>query len=102
MLTELHQDCAMTPDTHVSLSGDISDAAAFLQAFAAAPDWQDCVDALWMTLPHVLPGIRMDIYAIGQADLAALIFSSAERPVISPPLAAVSDVQIRTWLQREG
>ena len=92
----------MTPDTHVSLSGDLSDAAAFLQAFAAAPDWQDCVDALWMTLPHVLPGIRMDIYAIGPAELATLLFSSAERPVISPPLASVTDAQIRGWLEREG
>src|SRR4051794_40679791 len=65
MLIESHQDCAMTPDTHASLSGDPSDAAAFLQAFAAAPDWQDCADALWTTLPQMLPGIRMDIYAVG-------------------------------------
>jgi signal transduction histidine kinase len=102
MLIELHQDCAMTPDTQASLSGDLADAAAFLQAFAAAPDWQDCVDALWMTLPHVLPGIRMDIYAVGPADLATLLFSSAQRPVISPPLASVTDAQIRGWLEREG
>ena len=46
MLTELHQDCTMTPDTQASLSGDLSDAAAFLQAFAAAPDWQDCIDEI--------------------------------------------------------
>ncbi len=92
----------MTPDTQVSLSGDLSDAAAFLQAFAAAPDWQDCVDTLWMTLPRVLPGIRVDIYAVGPADLATLLFSSTERPVISPALASVADVQIRAWLEREG
>jgi signal transduction histidine kinase len=102
MLIEVRQDCAMTPDTQASLSGDLSDAAAFLQGLAAAPDWQDCVNTLWMTLPRVLPGIRVDIYAIGVADLATLIFSSAERPVVSPPLAAASDVQIRNWLQREG
>jgi len=102
MLTELHQDCAMTPDTHVSLSGDLSDAATFLQSFAAAPDWQDCVDALWVTLPHLLPGIRVDIYAAGPADLATLLFSSAERPVISPPIASVGDAHIRDWLEREG
>src|SRR6476646_6330880 len=101
MLIEVRQDCAMTPDTQASLSGDLSDAAAFLQGLAAAPDWQDCVNTLWMTLPRVLPGIRVDIYAIGVADLATLIFSSAERPVVSPPLAAASDVQIRNWLQRE-
>src|SRR5215207_1108754 len=100
MLIELHQDCAMTPDTHASLSGDLSDAAAFLQAFAAAPDWQDCIDTLWMTLPHVLPGIRMDIYAAGPADLASLLFSSAQRPVLWPPLASVTDAQIRSWLER--
>ena len=92
----------MTPDTHTSLSGDLSDAAAFLQAFAAAPDWQDCVDALWTTLPHVLPGIRVDIYAAGPADLATLLFSSIERPVISPALASVTDAQICGWLEREG
>jgi signal transduction histidine kinase len=102
MLTELHQDCAMTPDTQVSLSGDLSDASAFLQAFAAAPDWQDCVDALWVTLPRLLPSIRVDIYAAGTADLATLLFSSAERPVISPPLASITDAQIRSWLEREG
>jgi hypothetical protein len=102
MLTELHQDCAMTPDTQASLSGDLSDAAAFLQAFAAAPDWQDCIDALWMTLPHVLPGIRVDIYAAEPADLATLLFSSSERPVISPALASVTDAQICAWLEREG
>ena len=92
----------MTPDTHASLSGDLSDAVAFLQAFAAAPDWQDCADTLWATLPHVLPGIRVDIYAAGPADLATLLFSSIERPVISPALASVSDAQIRSWLEREG
>ncbi len=92
----------MTPDTHVSLSGDLSDAAAFLQAFAAAPDWQECVDALWMTLPHLLPGIRMDIYAVGPADQVTLFFSSAVQPVISPALASVTDAQIRSWLEREG
>ena len=102
MLIELHQDSAMTPDTHASLSGDLSDAAAFLQAFAAAPDWQDCADTLWTMLSHVLPGIRVDIYAAGPADLATLIFSSIERPVISPSLASVTDVQIRSWLEREG
>jgi signal transduction histidine kinase len=102
MLIELHQDCAMTPDTHASLSGDLSDVAAFLQAFAAAPDWQDCVDALWTALPHVLPDIRVDIYAAGPADLAYLVFSSSERPMISPPLASFTDAQIRGWLQREG
>jgi signal transduction histidine kinase len=53
-------------------------------------------------LPHVLPGIRVDIYATGPADLASLLFSSAEWPVISPPLASVSDTQIRGWLEREG
>ena len=92
----------MTPDTHTSLSGDLSDAAAFLQAFAAATDWQDCVDALWTTLPHLLSGIRVDIYAAGPADLATLLFSSIERPVISPTLASVSDAQIRGWLECEG
>jgi signal transduction histidine kinase len=102
MLIELHQDCAMTPDTQVSLSGDLSDVAAFLQAFGAAPVWQDCVDILWMTLPHLLPDIRMDIYAVGPSDLSTLRFSSAERPVISPPLASVTDAQIRGWLEREG
>jgi len=102
MLTELHQDCTMTPDTQASLSGDLSDAAAFLQAFAAAPDWQDCIDALWMALPHVLPDIRVDIYAADPADLATLVFSSSERPVISPALASVTDAQICAWLEREG
>jgi signal transduction histidine kinase len=102
MLIELHQDCAMTPDTYAALSGDLSDAAAFLHAFAAAPDWQDCVDTLWMTLPHVLPGIRVDVYAAGPADLASLLFSSAERPLIWPALGSVSDTQIRGWLEREG
>jgi signal transduction histidine kinase len=102
MLIELHQDCAMTPDTRAAFSGDLSDAVAFLHAFAAAPDWQDCVDILWKTLPHVLPGIRVDIYAAGTADLASLLFSSAEWPVISPPLASVIDTQIRGWLEREG
>lgn len=102
MLIELHQDCAMTPDTYAALSGDLSDAAAFLHAFAAAPDWQDCVDTLWVTLPHVLPGIRVDVYSAGPADLASLLFSSAERPVISPPLESVGDAQIRSWLEREG
>jgi signal transduction histidine kinase len=102
MLIELHQDCAMTPDTHASLSGDLSNATAFLQAFAAAPDWQDCVDTLWTTLSHVLPGVRLDIYAAGPTDLATLLFSSVERPVISPTLASVTDVQIRSWLEREG
>ena len=92
----------MTPDTHASLSGDLSDAAAFLQAFAAAPDWQDCADTLWTTLPHVLPGIRVDIYSAGPADLATLLFSSIERPVISPVLASVTDAQIRSWFEREG
>lgn len=102
MLIELHQDCAMTPDTHTSLSGDRSDAAAFLQALAAAPDWQGCVDALWITLPHVLPSIRVDIYAADPDDRATLLFSSIERPVISPALASVSDTQIRGWLECEG
>src|SRR5215213_1298260 len=102
MLIESRQDCVMIPDTHESLSGNLSDVAVFLHAFAAAPDWQGCVDTLWMTLPHVLPGIRVDIYAAGPADLANLLFSSAEWPVISPPLASVSDTQIRGWLEREG
>jgi signal transduction histidine kinase len=102
MLIELHQDCAMTPDTQSSLSGDLSDAAAFLQAFAAAPDWQDCADALWLSLPHVLSGIRVDIYAVGPAELATLLFSSAERPFISPAVGAASDAQIRMSLEREG
>jgi signal transduction histidine kinase len=102
MLTELHQDCAMTPDSHVSLSGDLADAVAFLQTFAAAPDWQDCVDALWVALPHILPGIRVDIYAAGSTDLATLRFSSAARPSVSPSLASASDVQIRSWLKGEG
>ena len=92
----------MTPDTYAALSGDLSDAAAFLHAFAAAPDWQDCVDTLWMTLPHVLPGIRVDVYAAGPADLASLLFSSVERPLIAPALGSVSDTQIRGWLEREG
>ena len=96
MLTELHQDCTMTPDTQASLSGDLSEAAAFLQAFAAAPDWQDGIDALWMALPHVLPDIRVDIYAAGLADLATLVFSSSQRPVLSPALASVTDAQART------
>jgi signal transduction histidine kinase len=102
MLIELHQDCAMTPDTQASLSGDLSDAATFLQGFAAAPDWQDCVDALWLGLPRVLPGIRMDIYAVGPAEQATLLFSSAERPFISPSLGLASDAQIGMWLEREG
>jgi signal transduction histidine kinase len=102
MLIELHQDCAMTPDTQASLSGDLSDAAAFLQAFAAASDWQDCADTLWTMLPHVLPGIRVDIYAAGPTDLATLLFSSIKQPVISPVLAAVTDAQIRSWMERDG
>src|SRR4051794_26694861 len=102
MLTKLHQDCAMTPDSHIFLSGDLSDALAFLQAFAAAPDWQDCVDALWVALPQLLPGIRMDIYAAEPTDLATLRFSSAERPVIAPSLASASDAPLRSWLEREG
>jgi signal transduction histidine kinase len=55
-----------------------------------------------MTLPHVLPGIRVDIYADGPADLASLLFSSVERPVISPLLGSVTDVQIRSWLECDG
>ncbi|HEU5098233.1 MAG TPA: HAMP domain-containing sensor histidine kinase, partial [Roseiflexaceae bacterium] len=102
MLIESHQDYAMTPDTHVSLSGDLSDTAAFLQALAAAPDWQGCVDTLWQTLPHVLPGIRVDIYAAGPGERASLRFSSAERPVIMPAISSASDAQIRGWLEREG
>jgi signal transduction histidine kinase len=102
MLIKLHQDCVMIPDTPASLSGDRSDAAAFLQSFAAAPDWQDCVDTLWTTLPYVLPGIRVDIYAAGSDDLATLLFSSIERPIISPPLVSITDTQIRGWLEREG
>lgn len=92
----------MTPDAHADLFGDLSDAAAFLHAFAAAPDWQDCIDTLWRTLPQVLPGMRVDIYAAGPADLVSLLFSSAEWPVISPALASVSDTQICNWLKREG
>lgn len=92
----------MTPDIHTSLSGDRSDAAAFLHALAAAPDWQECIDTLWATLPHVLPGIRVDIYAADSDDRAALLFSSSEWPVISPPLTAVSDAQIRSWIEHEG
>lgn len=102
MLIESHQDYAMTPDTQVSLSGDPSDTAALLQALAAAPDWQGCVDALWQTLPHVLPGIRVDIYAAGPGEYASLRFSSAERPVIMPALSSATDTQIRGWLEREG
>jgi signal transduction histidine kinase len=102
MLIKSHQDCAMTPDTHASLSGDRSDAAAFLQALAAAPDWQDCIDTLWAMLPRVLPGIRVDIYAAGADDRANLLFSSVKRPVVSPMLASVADAQIHSWLEREG
>jgi signal transduction histidine kinase len=102
MLIESHQDYAMTPDTQVSLSGDPSDTAALLQALAAAPDWQGCVDTLWLTLPHVLPGIRVDIYGAGPGEHASLRFSSAERPVIMPALSSATDTQIRGWLEREG
>jgi signal transduction histidine kinase len=100
MLIESHQDYAMTPDTQISLSGDRS-AAAFLQALAAAPDWQGCVDTLWLTLPHVLPGIRVDIYAAGAGEIASLRFSSAEGPVIPPSLSSATDAQIRSWLERD-
>jgi signal transduction histidine kinase len=102
MLIESHQDYAMTPDTQVPLSGDLSDTAAFLQALAAAPDWQDCVDALWMALPHVLPDVRVDIYFAEPGELAALRFSSAARPLIPPSLASSTDAQMRGWLEREG
>jgi signal transduction histidine kinase len=102
MLIELHQDCAMTPDTHASLSGNRSDTAAFLQALAAAPDWQDCIDTLWVMVPQVLPGIRLDIYAAGPDDRATLLFSSIKWPVVSPMLATLTDAQIHSWLEHEG
>jgi signal transduction histidine kinase len=102
MLIESHQDCAMTPDTSASLLDNLSDPMAFMQALAAAPDWQDCVDVLWMTLPHILPDTRVDIYAAGAGELASLRFSSADWPLIPPALSSASDTQIRGWLDREG
>ena len=38
----------------------------------------------------------------GRPNLATLLFSSVERPVISPALASFTDAPIRGWLEREG
>src|SRR5262249_18232144 len=102
MLLESHQDYAMPPDTHIPLSGDLSDVALFLQALAVAADWQECVDTLWRTLPNLLPDIRVDIYAAEAGELANLRFSSAEQPVIPPLLSSATDAHIHNWLQHEG
>ena len=80
----------MTPGTPTTWSGDPLDAAAFLQELAAAADWQECADTIWAKLPHVLPGVRVDIYIAGPDERAALLFSSIEQPVVSPDLGSAT------------
>src|SRR5213593_2546926 len=102
MLIESHQDCAMTPDTLRSLSGDPSDTASLIRALAVASDWQACSEALRLALPRVLPSIRLDIYAIESDDIAVLRFSSGDASIVPPPLFANADMQVSSWLERQG
>jgi signal transduction histidine kinase len=103
MLIESHQDCAMTPDSHLSQSRDLSDTASLLRALAAAPDWQAFVAALRLALPRDLPATRFDIYANGPEDetITTLRFSSGPGSAV-PPAIVSTESDIRDWLEYEG
>jgi len=92
----------MTPDTHPSLSGDLSDTASLLHALAAASDWQTFCETLRRALPRLLPATRLDIYALGSDDAARLRFTSIETDASPPALSAGADLSMRTWFERHG
>src|SRR6266511_221548 len=101
MQINLQQEYAMTPETSVPWSGDLSDLAELLRALAAVADWASFCEKLQRELQRLLPSTRLDIYATSVDGIAQLRFTSEDTSAALPG-SVIGEPNLRSWFGHQG
>jgi signal transduction histidine kinase len=101
MQINIQQEHAMTPDSSVPWSGDLSNLTALLRSLVAVADWASFCEKLQLELPRLLPSTRLDIYAAAADGTLELRFTSDDTPIAraGPPIA---ELHLRSWFEQQG